>query len=206
MARKKAKGRPRKSIKKGDNSNSALTNATGIPPLDFQSTSAVNTRKQNRVGEIITPTVNEENLNRTGGQSQGNRTWASLFPVDGMNLNNGCSMNNGEQNNENVKITFEDIRSEVEYWSSVVLCRVLGANPSLQVMDGFFRRVWGKIGIDNIALVANGIFIVRFNSIEGRTKVVEDGCPMFDIKPVIVRGWEADLDVKQIDTSRDPVW
>lgn len=41
-----------------------------------------------------------------------------------------------------------------------------GVNLFLQVMDGFIRRVWGKLGIDKIVLVAKGIYIVRFNSFE----------------------------------------
>lgn len=49
-------------------------------------------------------------------------------------------------------------------------------------------------------------FIARFNSFENRNKVVDEGSPMFDKKPVIVIPWSADLDIKKLDVSSAPVW
>lgn len=60
-----------------------------------------------------------------------------------------------------VTIESDDIQDEVEYWSSAIVCYVLGANPPLSVMDGYFRRIWGKLGINKIAMVGRGLFIVR---------------------------------------------
>lgn len=53
-------------------------------------------------------------------------------------------------------------------------------------MEGFIYRVWGKLGIDKIVLIAKGIFIVRFNSFDSSIIIFEDGCFMFDKKFVIV--------------------
>lgn len=105
-----------------------------------------------------------------------------------------------------VKITFEDIKGEVEFWVNTVVCHVLGANPPLHVMEGFIKRVWGKYGIDRVALIGKGIFIVRFNSIESRNKELDEGIPMFDKKPVIVKPWTTDLDIKKFDVRRVPIW
>lgn len=113
---------------------------------------------------------------------------------------------NGENIGENIKIIFDDIRFEVEYWNLVVLCGVLGENLFLQVMDGFFYRIWGKMGIDKIVVVVKGIFIVRFNSIENVNKVVDDGCFMFDKKLVIIQKWYVDLYVRQINIMIVFVW
>lgn len=65
-----------------------------------------------------------------------------------------------------------------------MLCRVL------------LNCVWGKFGIDRVALIAKGVFIVRFNSFENRNKVLENGIPMFDKKPVILKPWSAELDIR----------
>lgn len=73
-------------------------------------------------------------------------------------------------------------------------------------MEGFVKRVWGKFGIDRVALIAKGVFIVRFNSFENRNKVLDDGIPMFDRKPVIVKPWSADLDIKKLDVNSVPIW
>lgn len=50
---------------------------------------------------------------------------------------------------------------------SAVVCYVLGANPPLSVMEGYFKRIWGKLGLDKIAFMGKGIFIVRFTTVEG---------------------------------------
>lgn len=160
------------------------------------------TPEQNRLTVVATPVEGGSNNGINSGQP-GNHTWTSLFPVDGLILTNAES---NEKNGENVKIAFNDIKLEVEYWTNVVLYRVLGENPPVQVMEGFIRRVWGKLGIDKIALVTRGIFIVRFNSFENISKVLAHGLPMFNKKLIIVQPWSANVDMKKIDTSKVPVW
>lgn len=59
-----------------------------------------------------------------------------------------------------VKIIFEDIKGEVEFWVNIVVCYVLGVNFLFYVMEGFIKRVWGKYGIDWVVLIGKGIFIV----------------------------------------------
>lgn len=39
------------------------------------------------------------------------------------------------------KIAKSDIESEIEYWELSVVCYVTSANPPLQVVDGFARRI-----------------------------------------------------------------
>lgn len=63
---------------------------------------------------------------------------------------------------------------------NAVICHVLGANPPSHVMEGFFTRVWEKLGIERIALLSKGVFIVRFDCVESRVKVLDEGIPMFD--------------------------
>lgn len=174
--------------------------------MEFQYVSKIATPVQNRIEEVSTPSeqpVNSGVKVNPVAQNPGNRTWSSLFPIDGMDLSNGG--NQGE-NRGNIKITFEGIKMEVDYWTNAVICHVLGANPPLQIMEGFIKRVWGRLGIDRIALLYKGLFIVRFHTFENRLKVLNDGIPMFDKKPVVVRPWAADIDVKSIDVSTAPIW
>lgn len=43
-----------------------------------------------------------------------------------------------------VKIDFDDIRDEMEFRECALVAYVLGCNPPLSVMEGYFRRIWGK--------------------------------------------------------------
>lgn len=95
-----------------------------------------------------------------------------------------------------VKIDFEDIRSEVEYWEPSVVAYVLGCNPSpLNVMEGYFKRIWGKCCIDRVASLKKGVFIVRFHSMENQKKALEDDYETFDKKTVIVQPWSANMNI-----------
>lgn len=105
-----------------------------------------------------------------------------------------------------VMIDSDDIQEEVEYWSSAVVCYVLGANPPFKVMDGFFRRIWGNLGIEKTAMVGKGLFIVRFKSVESCLKVTMDGYQFFDQKPVITRMWEADMVMDKESIQSVPIW
>lgn len=48
---------------------------------------------------------------------------------------------NAEIKDSGIKIDFDDIQSEIEYWNSSVVCYVLGANPPFSMMEGYIRRI-----------------------------------------------------------------
>ncbi|XP_019232983.1 PREDICTED: uncharacterized protein LOC109213625 [Nicotiana attenuata] len=100
----------------------------------------------------------------------------------------------------------EDIKEEINYWESAVECYILGSNPPQAVMDGYFRRIWGKIGVDKVAQTSKGVFIVRFHNIVDRNKVIEEGVQMFDKKPVIIRAWTPDMEFTKTQMEKIPVW
>lgn len=47
-----------------------------------------------------------------------------------------------------VKIDFDDIGEEITLWENALVAYVLGSNPPQSVMEGYFKRIWGKWGID----------------------------------------------------------
>lgn len=101
----------------------------------------------------------------------------------------------------------EDIKEEVEYWNNAVIWYVLGSNPLPAVMNGYFHTIWGNMGIDKVAQVNRGVFLVRFTQMESRVKAVEDGVQMFDKKPVIVKPWSPDIDTRKKETfNKVPIW
>lgn len=74
------------------------------------------------------------------------------------------------------------------------MCYVLGANPPLQVTEGFLRRIWGEKGIDRIAPIGNGFFIVRFLKVKVCDTILKGGFNFFDGKPLIVQAWRPDME------------
>ena len=70
-----------------------------------------------------------------------------------------------------------------------MLCFVLGANPHLEVIEGFIRRMWRCFEIDKIYLVKKGVFLVRFKHLSEQSIVVQRVVYFFDNKPFLVKPW-----------------
>lgn len=105
-----------------------------------------------------------------------------------------------------VKIDVEDIQEEIDFWNSVVICYILGANPPIYVMEGFIRRIWKNMGVDKVASVDKGVFIVRFTTIVNRDKVLNGGFQFFHKKPMIIKAWTPELDLSKEVMRIVPMW
>uniref|UniRef100_A0A803P5I8 DUF4283 domain-containing protein n=1 Tax=Cannabis sativa TaxID=3483 RepID=A0A803P5I8_CANSA len=104
-----------------------------------------------------------------------------------------------------VKITVEDIEEEVHFWSSSIVCYVLGANPPLSIIEGFIRRVWnGKV--DRVGSLSYGVFLVRFDTVEIRDEVLHGGYVFFNNRPVVMKAWDPDTNFKKEDIRTVPIW
>ena len=86
-----------------------------------------------------------------------------------------------------IKISKEDFFNEIKYWESAVICYVIGANPPLQVIEGFVKRIWKNMSIDKVGLLAKGVFIVRMSSNSDRDLAYETSGILFDRKPFVVK-------------------
>ena len=87
---------------------------------------------------------------------------------------------------EPVHIDIEDIQEELDFWSSSIICYVVGVNPSVQMIHGFLRRAWKAYNVDKVAMIKKVIFLVTFRAMASKDKVLE---VHFDKKPVIVKPW-----------------
>lgn len=86
-----------------------------------------------------------------------------------------------------VEIEEDDIITEVEYWKNIAVCYVLDAHPLYVVLNGFVQRLLGKLGIDKVAILKNGILLVCFKETEGKYGVIQGGIYHFDNKPFIMK-------------------
>lgn len=48
----------------------------------------------------------------------------------------------GEEWPPGIQIDLDDVKEEVDYWNSAIICYVLGVNSSSMVMEGFVRRIY----------------------------------------------------------------
>lgn len=77
------------------------------------------------------------------------------------------------------EIELDDVYEEIEYWKNVVVCYILGPSPPKHVMEGFLQRIWGTKGIDRIAIMGNGVYMVRFCNQEDQERILGEDCHFF---------------------------
>lgn len=51
-------------------------------------------------------------------------------------------------------------------YNSIFICYILGIKPPFRIIDGFIRRMRGKYGVEKVAMMHNGVFVVRFRTAE----------------------------------------
>ncbi|KAH0652597.1 hypothetical protein KY289_030275 [Solanum tuberosum] len=105
-----------------------------------------------------------------------------------------------------IEIELEDISSEIAYWKTAVVCYVLGAHSPFEVLKGFIHRLWSKLGINKVAMLKNGIVIVRFDTKVGKQEVLQGGIYHFDNKPFIVKAWNPDMEFTREELRTVPIW
>lgn len=62
------------------------------------------------------------------------------------------------------------------------------------------------MGVDKVAMVKKGIYMVRFHIMENMDKVVNGGYPFFDGKSVMVEAWHQNIDFKRDEICQVPIW
>lgn len=95
---------------------------------------------------------------------------------------------------------------EVDFWNSSVICFVVGANPPSYVMEGFISRIRRNYSVDNVVMLKNDVYIVKFSSMEKKELVLTESHPFFDNKPMIVRAWEQDMSIMKNQFDVIPTW
>ncbi|KAL9224945.1 hypothetical protein vseg_000921 [Gypsophila vaccaria] len=105
-----------------------------------------------------------------------------------------------------LQIDKEDVEEEIAYWQNAVVCFILGANPPATVIEGFIRRIWTRYNIDKISFLPNGIFLVRFRTLDMKEQVLKAGHFLFDDKPLIVKPWAKNMELHKTAVQVVPVW
>ncbi|XP_074306336.1 uncharacterized protein LOC141641578 [Silene latifolia] len=105
-----------------------------------------------------------------------------------------------------LKFTEEDVKDELLYWKNSIYGFALGANPPVEVVEGFLKRMWAKFPINKISFCPNGVFLVRFKTSAAKEAILQQGHFLFDNKPLIVRPWNEDVDLVKDEVKEVLVW
>lgn len=106
---------------------------------------------------------------------------------EGIDLTPSNNIMNKNDGIDEVIITDDDVREEIEFRELAIVYYVLGVKPLYRIINCFIRRISGKFGIDRIVMNKNGVFVVKFKTKEGKYKVIDVGLILCDKKPVIMK-------------------
>ncbi|KAL2894203.1 Major capsid protein [Bienertia sinuspersici] len=104
------------------------------------------------------------------------------------------------------KIKMKDIEEKVNYWSSALVCYVPRANLPFSIINGYCNRTWSKHGLDKVPLVGRDLFLVRFHNVAQCEKVLSGDRQFFNSKPVIIKKWEANMELHKDTIKLIPIW
>ena len=96
------------------------------------------------------------------------------------------------------KIAITDIQEELDFSQN---CICLRHDPPLKVIDGFFKRVWGKFEFERVVMVEKGLFLTHFTSKADRQRALESATIFFDKHPVVVRKWNSETNLSQGEST-----
>ncbi|XP_062102998.1 uncharacterized protein LOC133813991 [Humulus lupulus] len=125
--------------------------------------------------------------------------WSSGESSKGVNPN----LNQGRK--LGVKIEPKDIANEINFWQPSIVCYVVGANPPINILDGFVRRLW-KENVDKVGVLSRGVFIIRFRNLEFLDRVLKGGYLFLGKKPLLMKPWSSVDDFTKEDITVVPTW
>ena len=162
---------------------------TGEPSVVVQTTSngANNTYSKSEIR------VEFDSIGVTSNGANNTYSKAATIPIQEPPNAASITVGNASPQPKLVKIDLIVIEDEIHYWETVVVCFVVGANPSLRVIDGFVRKIWNNLDIDIVGMVDKGVYLVTMKSIESRDKAYESNGALLDNKPFVTKPWTPEI-------------
>ena len=155
----KGKGKKQGSSSSSVRKTKSVDEVTGIPSLNVPSPIKENAGNDNvdEVDEVTTviPPVNMVNCIQKSIEKAALSGWLNVMQSGDKDARQARKLSWADETEKAqsemrvsdsesvVMIESDDIQDKIDYWSSAVVCYVLGANPPFPVMEILFKRVWG---------------------------------------------------------------
>ncbi|XP_058783636.1 uncharacterized protein LOC131658346 [Vicia villosa] len=107
---------------------------------------------------------------------------------------------------EKIIIDESDVASELTYWENAVILFALGETLSMHAVKNFMEKSWNFVALPELYFNDAGYFIVRFKSYEDQTKVMEQGPYFIYVKPIFLKYWSIDFELKADLLRVLPLW
>lgn len=105
-----------------------------------------------------------------------------------------------------VTINEADIADELLYWDNVVILFALGENLSMHAVKKFMETTWNFVSLPELYYNEAGFFFVKFKNGDDKEKVMTSGPYFIYGKPLFIRYWTPDFEIKEDLLRILPLW
>ncbi|XP_058759684.1 uncharacterized protein LOC131632999 [Vicia villosa] len=107
---------------------------------------------------------------------------------------------------EKIIIEESDVVDELSYWENAAILFALGETLSMHAVKNFMEKTWNFVALPELYFNEAGYFIVRFRTWEDLNKVMEQGPYFIFGKPVFLKYWSVDFEIKADLLRVLPLW
>ncbi|GKB60711.1 RNA-directed DNA polymerase, eukaryota, reverse transcriptase zinc-binding domain protein [Tanacetum coccineum] len=112
-----------------------------------------------------------------------------------------------KDNGEKVVIFDEDLVKEgSEKWKYTVCGYFVGYNMGIYELRYNIRRMWGKFGLKDSVVDADGMCYFKFKNEEGMNSVIDQSPWLVNGKPLLVQKWDPEITIVKESPCKIPIW
>ncbi|OIT40527.1 hypothetical protein A4A49_04466 [Nicotiana attenuata] len=104
------------------------------------------------------------------------------------------------------KLNPKEIEQQSQRWKTALIGYVLGGNPSFKEMLKFVYGVWSTVTTPTVLLHDDGYFIFKFESVEDKNLIMQNGPYTFNSRPMVLKDWEPNFQMQNESMRIVPIW
>ncbi|WCJ36860.1 Disease resistance protein (TIR-NBS class) [Euphorbia peplus] len=105
-----------------------------------------------------------------------------------------------------VRIPQAVLAEGIKQWELCLVGQLLGKCSEISQVLNEANELWGKEGSIQVTKTKNGLYIFKFPNENIRDSVLESGPSYIANKPLVLRMWQSDMQLSELDNSKIPVW
>ncbi|GJU61156.1 RNA-directed DNA polymerase, eukaryota, reverse transcriptase zinc-binding domain protein [Tanacetum coccineum] len=129
---------------------------------------------------------------------------------DGLNANDNELFYVPTVLNENGEkmVVFEEemVREGSEKWRFTICGYFVGCKMGINELRYNIRRMWGRFGLKDIVVHADGLCYFKFKTEEGMNQIIDQSPWFVNGKPLIVQKWDPDTIITKESPGKIPIW
>ncbi|XP_024964646.1 uncharacterized protein LOC112504921, partial [Cynara cardunculus var. scolymus] len=105
-----------------------------------------------------------------------------------------------------IDIPVSVVKKSCETYAKTLCGYFVGRRLPFPVVRFYASKLWSQFGIEDVLLNGHGIFLFKFNSVDGLQKVIDNGPWSFKNIPIFIQKWRPGLNLNSNLHDKIPLW